>query len=99
MPTSLLHQNNFKACVRHPFLHVSEVNGGSRGARAQGTCIVCEKKRLNWYCIECGNWCCNNKSLPNASSKYFRDINTYIGQNGTSHHITGKLTCLMTSHP
>jgi hypothetical protein len=44
MPTSLLHQNNFKACVRHPFLHVSEVNGGSRGARAQGTCIVCDKK-------------------------------------------------------
>lgn len=91
MPTSVLHQNDLRPVL-------DKVNGGSRGAGAQGTCIVCDKK-TNWYCIECGNWCCNNKSPPNASAEYFRDINTYIGQNGTSHHITGKLTCLMTSHP
>ena len=102
MPTSVLHQNHLKACVGHPVLCVGEVNGGSRGAGAQGTCIVCDKKMNNWLVLHCVQQLVlqsNNKSPPNGSSEYFRDINTYIGQNGTSHHITGKLTCLMTSHP
>jgi hypothetical protein len=56
----------FKACVGHPVLCVGEVNGGSRGAGAQGTCIVCDKKMNNWlvlHCVQQLGWCCNYKSI------------------------------------
>jgi hypothetical protein len=29
----------------------------------------------------------------------FSDIKTYHGSNGSSHHITRKVTCLMSCHP
>jgi hypothetical protein len=79
-------------------LHVSEEDGELRGAGAQGTCIVCSME-TNWYCIECRNWCCNNRSPPDGGMEYFRDVNTYHARKGINHHITGKFTCLMSCYP
>ena len=87
----------FKNCIGRPVMHVNENDGGPRGSGAEGTCIVCNKT-MNWYCVDCGNWCCHHRSQPDGVG-YFRDINTYHGSNGSSHHITGKVTYLMSCHP
>jgi len=87
----------FKSCPGCPVYRVSEDKGKYRGPGAQGSCIVCGRE-TNWYCVECRNWCCHDVSQPDGP-EYFRDINTYSGLKGSHHHITGRLTCLMSCHP
>jgi hypothetical protein len=38
------------------------------------------------------------RSQPDGP-EYFRDIDTYRGNKGIAHHITGRITCLMSCHP
>jgi len=51
----------FKSCPGCPVYRVSEENGEYRGPGAQGKCIVCSRE-MNWYCVECRNWCCHDVS-------------------------------------
>jgi hypothetical protein len=64
------------------------------GVQVWRVLVLCAMTR----CIGCGNWCCAHRSLPEGAD-YFRDINTYLGNNGFRCHISGKLTCLISCHP
>mmetsp|Transcript_28857 Transcript_28857/g.52205 ORF Transcript_28857/g.52205 Transcript_28857/m.52205 type:complete len:720 (+) Transcript_28857:272-2431(+) len=86
-----------KSCIGRPWFRVCATTGKSRGAGAEGACIVCNK-RTNWYCRGCGNRCCAHRSPPEGP-EFYRDISSGGGSNDPSKYITARRTCLMACHP
>ena len=82
----------FKYCEGKPVFRVSDVDNSHQGLRARGYCIVC-KKRTNWYCIQCRNWACNNRS--EGTIKHVVDAN----EDKNGHRITAVKSCFIHCHP
>ena len=81
-------RNRFKYCKGKPVFRVSNAGYSHQGLRVRGSCIVC-KKRTNWYCIECRNWGCHNRS--ESTVKRIVDANV----NHIGHRITAVKSCFM----